>query len=222
MAHLTTPPKVAILQLVKDPTIDTPRRVPRQARSRQRYDDIVDAAAALFAAEGFDGTTIDAIAQAAGTSVGSLYQFFGDKTDIFGVIMTRSFARVEALFETLHSVDIASVPWETHVDRIVDGFVALYRSDNYLRTRARNPHVYLKFEDADMTFNRLLAKQATQVVAAYAPHLKPARCRIIATTIQWTLLSLLTYSETESTRFANAMTKETKALLHSYLAEALA
>lgn len=51
-------------------------RVPRRERGRQRVESLLDAAAALFAENGFEATTMTAIAQRAGASIGSLYQFF--------------------------------------------------------------------------------------------------------------------------------------------------
>jgi len=47
---------------------------PKQARSRERFDRILDAAA-LFAEVGYDAVTTDDIAAQADTSVGGLYRF---------------------------------------------------------------------------------------------------------------------------------------------------
>ena len=52
------------------------RRVPQQARSRERYNLILDSAARLFAEVGYEAATTNAIADVAGVSIGSLYQYF--------------------------------------------------------------------------------------------------------------------------------------------------
>ncbi|WJL94494.1 TetR family transcriptional regulator [Microbacterium sp. ET2] len=53
------------------------------ARSRQRaYAEITEVAMGLFLANGFDNTTIDEIAQAAGISRRSFFRYFGTKEDV--------------------------------------------------------------------------------------------------------------------------------------------
>lgn len=62
------------------------RRQPRQARSRQTVEAILQAAAEVFEAEGFDGGTIERIVERAGVSVGSLYQYFPDKRALLAAL----------------------------------------------------------------------------------------------------------------------------------------
>lgn len=54
-------------------------RIPRQARSRATVDAIVDATAEVLASRGYAGTSTNHIADAAGVSIGSYYQYFADK-----------------------------------------------------------------------------------------------------------------------------------------------
>jgi AcrR family transcriptional regulator len=51
----------------------------RQERGQRRIAAILDAAAALFAVRGVEGTTMSAIAERSRTSIGSLYQFFPNR-----------------------------------------------------------------------------------------------------------------------------------------------
>jgi len=48
---------------------------PQQARSRERFNRILDAAAELFAEIGYESATTDEIAKRANTSAGGLYRF---------------------------------------------------------------------------------------------------------------------------------------------------
>jgi AcrR family transcriptional regulator len=57
--------------------------VPRQARSRQKRDALLAAAARLFEARGYDATTADDIAAGAGVSVGTFYAYFRNKRQVF-------------------------------------------------------------------------------------------------------------------------------------------
>ena len=60
----------------------------RRQRAEQRREAVIDAAAAVFAEKGFDGTTIADIAVAAGVSVPYL-QKLGTKTDVFVLAIER-------------------------------------------------------------------------------------------------------------------------------------
>ena len=51
----------------------------RQERGARRAEAMVAAAAALFAERGFDGTSLNAIAKAAGVTIASIYQYFPNR-----------------------------------------------------------------------------------------------------------------------------------------------
>jgi AcrR family transcriptional regulator len=56
-----------------------PRKRPRQQRSAQTVDRILAAAARIFDERGYRATTTNHVAEAAGVSIGSLYQYFPNK-----------------------------------------------------------------------------------------------------------------------------------------------
>ncbi|WP_413170240.1 TetR family transcriptional regulator [Burkholderia latens] len=58
------------------------RRQPRQARSTQLVDDVLEAAIQVLAAEGAQRFTMARVAERAGVSVGSLYQYFPNKAAV--------------------------------------------------------------------------------------------------------------------------------------------
>jgi AcrR family transcriptional regulator len=58
----------------------------RQERGALRLDAIVAAAATLFAERGFDGTSMNAIAKAAGLTIGSIYQYFPSRDAIVDAV----------------------------------------------------------------------------------------------------------------------------------------
>lgn len=55
------------------------RKQPVQERSRRTVDRILDAAARIFSERGYSATTTNHVAEAAGISIGSLYQYFPNK-----------------------------------------------------------------------------------------------------------------------------------------------
>lgn len=58
----------------------------RQRAFRRTREEILDAAASTFARKGFRGTTVNAIAAAAGYTAPTLYAYFGSKSDIFAAL----------------------------------------------------------------------------------------------------------------------------------------
>lgn len=74
-----------------------PRKTPSQQRSRFTYDTILEAAARVFDHEGMAATT-NRIAEVAGVSIGSLYQYFPNKQTILHELALRHLDRAEAEF----------------------------------------------------------------------------------------------------------------------------
>lgn len=67
----------------------SPRRQPRQARSRVTVDAILEATTYLLAEVGFEKTTTNAIARRAGVNIASLYQYFPSKDAILAELSRR-------------------------------------------------------------------------------------------------------------------------------------
>ncbi|WP_047986425.1 TetR/AcrR family transcriptional regulator [Ornithinibacillus californiensis] len=55
----------------------------QQIKMQQRRENILEAATKLFATEGYEGTTIKKVSQAAGVSFGSVFTYFKDKEELF-------------------------------------------------------------------------------------------------------------------------------------------
>ncbi|MBW9056173.1 TetR/AcrR family transcriptional regulator [Rhizobium mesosinicum] len=66
-----------------------PRKTPRQARSLATVSAIVEAAARILEERGHEGFSTNAVAEKAGVSVGSLYQYFPRKDALIGALILR-------------------------------------------------------------------------------------------------------------------------------------
>lgn len=67
----------------------SPRKAPRQARSAETVRAIVEAAARILEQGGLGGFTTNAVAERAGVSIGSLYQYFPGKEALIGALIVR-------------------------------------------------------------------------------------------------------------------------------------
>lgn len=68
----------------------TPRKKPVQGRSRATVEAVLSAAARILEDQGLSGFNTNAIAERAGVSVGSLYQYFPSKDAILVALMEQS------------------------------------------------------------------------------------------------------------------------------------
>jgi AcrR family transcriptional regulator len=81
-----------------------PRKSARQARSAATVGVIVEAAARILETVGLAGFTTNAIAERAGVSVGSLYQYFPNKDAITRALIRRE---LEVLEAAVTAIDVA-------------------------------------------------------------------------------------------------------------------
>lgn len=75
-----------------------PRKRPVQDRSRQTVDRILEAAARIFDEDGYRRTTTNRVAEAAGVSVGSLYQYFPNKDALLVALAERHVEEIAGAF----------------------------------------------------------------------------------------------------------------------------
>lgn len=73
----------------------TPRRRPSQARSRSKVECLLEAAAQVFRAEGYNATT-NRIAERAGVSIGTLYEYFPNKEALLLSLAERHVTEAES------------------------------------------------------------------------------------------------------------------------------
>jgi AcrR family transcriptional regulator len=97
----------------------------RGANTRAR---LIAAGAAVFSRQGYAGTTMQDIATEAGVASGTAYQYFTDKTELFGHLLS-------ALLETLRR--------ETRMPADETGRLQVYDAvKNYLRVYRANAGIY--------------------------------------------------------------------------------
>ena len=66
-----------------------PRKKPQQRRSRVTIDTIFEATIQVLLAQGLDKVTTIQVAERAGVSVGSLYQYFPNKRALMAAVVRR-------------------------------------------------------------------------------------------------------------------------------------
>lgn len=134
------------------------RREPTQQRSRQRVDRILSVASELVSEVGPEATTTARIAEAAGITLSSLYQFFPNKEAIFYELQLRFVALTPQLArEQFAGASFAS--WGEALRAIFDAYVDTYRSVPWLRVLWTSPATSASSSAAALRSNAETAEQ---------------------------------------------------------------
>ena len=103
--------------------------VRRQQRGLARIEQLLDAAAKVFAQVGYERATTNAIAAEAGVSPGTLYQFFRNKEDIAAALVQRYLVELEeAHTEALTGFDPVATPLADVIAHLLDPLIAFKES----------------------------------------------------------------------------------------------
>jgi AcrR family transcriptional regulator len=109
----------------------TPRKRPRQARAKATVNTILDASARVLVHRGFDQFTTNEVAEVAGVSIGSLYQYFPNKEALVAALIEKHIEDMNAaLFTELARV--ARLPMAEAVRAVIELTIQAHRIDSEL------------------------------------------------------------------------------------------
>jgi AcrR family transcriptional regulator len=105
-----------------------PRKHASQDRSRATVDALIEATARILVAQGFDKASTNRIAEKAGVSVGSLYQYFPGKEALVAAVMERHNRELmQVVRGTL--AEVAALPLEQAARKLVAAAIEAHRID---------------------------------------------------------------------------------------------
>jgi AcrR family transcriptional regulator len=107
----------------KRPT--NPRKLPQQDRSRMTVEAILEATARILTEEGYHKANTNRIAELAGISIGSLYQYFPNKESLMAALMEQHSNEIAELVESKLQ-DLFDAPLETAVPELVKAVIAAH------------------------------------------------------------------------------------------------
>src|SRR5436189_3017781 len=98
--------------------VTKPRKNASQERSRSTVDALIEATARILVREGFDKASTNRIAEVAGVSVGSLYQYYPGKEALVAAVIDRHNQDIMRVVRAALA-EVSSQPVETAVRRLV-------------------------------------------------------------------------------------------------------
>lgn len=105
-----------------------PRKQAAQKRSRATVDALIEATARILVTEGFEKASTNRIAETAGVSIGSLYQYFPGKEALVAAVIDRHHQEVMQVVRTALA-EVASQPLEKAVRKLVAVAIEAHRID---------------------------------------------------------------------------------------------
>jgi len=161
-----------------------------QDTAQGREEEILEAAASLFAAKGYQRTPVKEIAERAGIAPGTIYLYFDGKRDLLLSIADRTIG--QAWNETQQQM--AGLDKEAYIATILEG-VCEFVEENRAFLRALIPEIWTDQELQDQFFNKIL-KPLFETGAGYlqeqieAQEARPCQVEVVIPAIAGSLIML--------------------------------
>ncbi len=147
---------------------------PRSAGFDDQREQILAAAAQLFAGRGYTASTMNEVAAACGVSKATLYHYVRDKHGLLAQITRSHVARLEALVAAVAAQALAPEP---HLRELIDRFMQAYAHAGHEHRVLTEDVRFLAPEDrrAVLAAQRRVVAAFADAVAALRPELRAAR-----------------------------------------------
>jgi AcrR family transcriptional regulator len=128
---------------------------------------MLDAAAELVAERGYESATTSRIAERAGVSVGSLYQFFPDRHAVLRAVSQRNLDRFGRRLAECFPPE-ARMSWAEAVTRIYHAYVGLCREDQHVRALRFGDFAGLHLLEEERTNDDVVAARLVALLVRHA------------------------------------------------------
>ncbi len=189
-----------------------PRRKAKQERAQQTVEDLLEAAARVLARRGYAAATTNRIAEAAGVSIGTLYEYFADKDAIFDALIQQ---QIDVLVAAVRNADPdPRAPLGVTLEGLLRlAMGAMPRGPAFLRALEHVPGAI---------FRRRLVRARGQVVDFIRQLLEARRRELRVTDMDLAALIVVSAAEgiamnASEEAFGDRLAKEVSALLCLYL-----
>jgi len=182
------------------------RRHPKQARSQQRVDHLLNVAAQVFEEVGYAATTTNAIAARAEVPIGSLYQFFPNKEAILDALLERYLDELQQEVFVLEE----NLPITILIDRVIERLASFHESHAGFRALFLDANV-------EHRIHSVLVQLIETIIGQYFPTLDADLCRQTATAWRGISRGIMQLAEPPHNLPESTIRAETKLALLSYL-----
>jgi AcrR family transcriptional regulator len=194
---------------------------PKQERSRLTYERILEAAEGLFAEKGWDSLTTNAIAEAAGVSIGSLYRYFPDKAAVLRALASRAAEPLLARMDSLLAEEAASLNAELVMERMFAPVRVEAARGSICLTRLQGSRCSEELAEISDWVERAVEGKLALLIGRLLPGLAPETALLRAKLVRAVVVAASTVADREP-GLAPAVAAELRSLLGRYLSAASA
>jgi AcrR family transcriptional regulator len=194
-----------------------PRKLPRQERSRVTVEAILQATARILTEKGYDRMNTNLVAELAGVSIGSLYQYFPNKESLMVALLEEHSQEIAGLIESKLN-HLFDDPPEIAIPELVKAVVAVH---------GINPRLHQVLSEEIPRSERLkmhqtddrIAKLLQEYLKRWRDRLKPQNIEMTVFIISRTVESLCHSAVIEHPHFRkdSQFEQEVSDLILSYL-----
>lgn len=198
-------------------SLNSPRKLPLQSRSMMTVNSILDATAHIFIKNGYTKTNTNIIAEYAGVSIGSLYQYFPNKDALIQALYQRHVGRMQKIvLKTMEN----PIKFE-------DRKSLFSMIEAIVNAHLLEPELHIKFEEiktlerwtpADKTDSGCIQQQVMQMISAL-PQLNKREKNLCAFVLVHTVHSLVHAITFKRPQYVSvkALINETVNIIERYL-----
>jgi len=214
LVHTMTDESITPLEKKKKQKTKLQLKAPTQERSRQTVSTILKACSKILVQEGFFGVTTDKVAKEAGVSIGSLYQFFGNKESVVSaVIQDLINSDVDRFRAALANVDHLSQ--QERVQLVVKTLIDTYQSSVELRVKVQSIQNYL----VDRQFHQQYMRAYTETLEKTFSSLPGRSVKKVSFVLMNALIGFLNNALEDNPSFSEdtELKKEIERLFETYI-----
>jgi AcrR family transcriptional regulator len=197
-------------------TLPELRRTPRQERSLQLIERVLDAADHLLATGNPVALTTTTIAAEAGVSVGAVYQYFPDTGAIVAAVAVRHIEASDALMAAA-AAEAEAAGWPDPVATLIDLFAARWRDQPGYRSLWSGPQMTQALREADRAGKEALAEGVRSILLTLGLVADSERLPLACAVAVYTCDALLQEAFRRNPEGDPEILNETKELLGAYL-----
>lgn len=165
------------------------RRKPRQKRSAERVDRILDAVDRIVASDGSDALTVAGVTREAGMAAGTIYQYYRNREDLLVAAHDRMLSRLAV--ELTDSVTRLDILDSQSVDSIIRSFVENARSHPGYMALIKFSYLNKTTQHSEVTAGDLIGHLIGLFVSVWAPNVSASEL-VITRTIGVNILTIMT------------------------------
>lgn len=199
-----------------------PRKAPVQDRSRRTVEAILVATAQVLVRQGYEKTTTATVAERAGVSIGTLYQYFPNKESLVAALVR---AHVEELFDMIDKTLLKSrdLPLEESMSNLLRAGLDAHRLNPALHKVLTEEMPRTASWAKTLDVSKVLQDKLAAELQCKAVGLKPAQARMMAFVLETCVEALTHRAVVDGPDWlkSGALEREASTLLTQYLRASL-